>query len=76
MTGQLFASIEFRRDRSSIPIHVGITARIIPDLEGTPYNDALEELIKMNEEFLKTFRKYGFEASFFVEYRDTVEGVD
>ncbi len=76
MTGELFATIQFRRDRSSTPTHIDITARIKPDMEGTPYNDAFKDLIKLDQEFLKTFRKYGFEASFFVEYRDNVEGVD
>ncbi len=75
MTGELCATIQFRRDRSSTPTHVGITARLKPDMEGTPFNDAFKDLIKLNDEFLKIFRKYGFEASFFLEYRDTVEGV-
>jgi hypothetical protein len=40
MTGEIFASLEFRR---------GIVARIKPGMEGTPYNDAISDLIKLDK---------------------------
>jgi hypothetical protein len=46
---------------------MGIVARIKPGMEGTPYNDAFSELIKLDEEFKKILKKFGINASFFVE---------
>ena len=76
MTGEIFASIEFRRDKRITPTYVGIVARIKPGMEGTPFNDAFSELIKLDEEFKKIFKKHGLDVSFFVEYDDTVQGVE
>jgi hypothetical protein len=75
MTGEIFGSIEFRRDKS-MPSYVSIVARIKPGMEGTSFNDALSELIKLDNEFKKIFKKYGLDAAFFVEYDDTVKGVE
>jgi hypothetical protein len=76
MTGEIFASIEFRRDKRITPSYVGIVARIKPGMEGTPYNNAFSELIKLDGEFKKIFKKFGLDASFFVEYDDSVKGVE